>query len=202
MNVEIIKHLSTADPILADIIPRVELSKIAPSEGVYHDLVSCIIDQQVPSRSRGVYMKKLVGLLGGESPNTNNIYTIQEDDWSAAKMARPKYHTLFRLTDAWHEQKMDTWNWDGLSDKEVRTRLQAIKGIGPQTVDMILLYTLRRSDVFPLGDYHVKQIMETLYLEEGEKLKSTMLSAAAKWAPYRSYATRYLLAYKAAMKKR
>jgi DNA-3-methyladenine glycosylase II len=194
---EITAHLAQKDPVLSAIIPQLDLPEIAPSLGIYHDLVSCIVDQQIPQRTRGTYGKKLVALLGGVPPNDNNIYTIQEDDWAKAKMANPKYHTLFRFTDAWHEQKMATWKWDSLTDQEIRDGLQAIKGIGPQTVDMILLYTLGRPDVFPVGDYHLKQIMEQLYeTEEGEKLPKMMHRVAADWAPYRSYATRYLLAWK------
>lgn len=201
MNVAIISHLTTHDPVLADLIPRVTLPETEPSLGVYHDLVSCIVDQQIPARTRGTYMKKLVGLLGGKLPDGNNVYTLQEDAWASAKIANPKYHTLLRVTDWWHEKKVADWDWDTLTDEEIRGHLIAIKGIGPQTADLILLYTLGRPDVFPAGDYHVKQIMEALYLEDGKRLKPTMLAAAAKWAPYRSFGTRYLLAYKAAMKK-
>jgi len=196
MSSTTLKHLAK-DPILADIIPRIELPDLPESAGVYHDLVSCVVDQTVPSRSRGVYMRKLVGLLGGERPDPDNVYTIQEEDWAAAKMANPKYHTLLRLTDWWHENNAGSWEWADRTDEDIRNRLLAIKGIGPQTVDLILLFTLGRPDVFPVNDYHLKQIMEVLYLQDGEKLKPTMLAAAERWAPYRSLGTRVLLAYKA-----
>lgn len=61
----------------------------------------------------------------------------------------------------------------------------------------MLLYSLGRPDVLPVNDSQVKQVVESLYLEEGEKLKATMETLSAKWAPYRSLATRYLLAYRA-----
>lgn len=196
MDAKIIAHLKSADPVLAAIIPRVELPELALSCGVYHDLVSCILDQQIPARTRGTYMKKLVVLLGGELPDGNNIYTISEEDWGAAKISNAKYHTLFRVTDYWHEAGMINWDWATMSDNEIRQRLTSIKGIGPQTADLILLYTLGRADVFPVGDYHLKQVMESLYLAEGQKLTPAMLAAAEKWAPYRSAGTRYLLAWK------
>lgn len=201
MPSDIKRYLSERDPILANIISRIELPELDSGRGVYHDLVSCIVDQQIPTRTRGTYMKKLVVLLAGELPDGNNIYTIQPEDWSAAKMAINKYHTLFRMTDYWHKEKMESWKWDELPNEEIFQRLTSIKGIGPQTGHLILLYSLGRPDVFPVGDYHLKQIMETLYLEEGEKLKDVMLATAEKWAPYQSVGTRYLLAYKAQMKK-
>ena len=196
------QYLSKNDPVLKRIIGQVELPELPASRGVYHDLVSCIVDQTVPSRSRGVYLRKLIGLLGGEQPDTNNIYTIQEEDWAIAKMANPKYHTLLRVTDWWHEQKVDSWDWDDLFDQEVRDRLTSIKGIGPQTADLILIYSLGREDVFPANDYHLKQIMPVLYgFDPEEKQPKQMLSVAEKWSPYRSAGTRWVLAYKAAMKR-
>ncbi|MEM6770475.1 MAG: hypothetical protein AAF597_07840 [Bacteroidota bacterium] len=196
------EHLSKQDPVLGRIIGQVELPDLPSSRGVYHDLVSCIVDQTVPSRSRGVYMRKLVGLLGGDQPDPNNIYTIQEDDWAIAKMANPKYHTLFRVTDWWHETKVATWDWGSLSDQEVGDRLTAIKGIGPQTADLILLYSLGRADVLPVNDYHLKQIMPVLYdFDPEEKLPKQMLTVGEQWRPYRSVGTRYLLAYKSIMKR-
>ncbi len=196
------QYLRQRDPVLKDIIDQVALPDLPNSAGVFHDLVSCIVDQTVPSRSRGVYLRKLTGLLGGEPPDTNNIYTIQEEDWAIAKMANPKYHTLFRVTDWWHEQKVDSWDWTALPDQDIRERLTSIKGIGPQTADLILLYSLAREDVFLVNDYHVKQIMPILYdFSPEEKLPKQLLAVAEKWAPYRSLGTRYLLAYKAMMKR-
>jgi len=49
MQTDITHHLSDQDPILADIIARVEIPDLEPSKGVYHDLVSCIVDQQIPA---------------------------------------------------------------------------------------------------------------------------------------------------------
>lgn len=201
MPTDVKNYLSGRDPILADIIARIELPDLEPTRGVYHDLVSCIVDQQIPARTRGTYMKKLTVLLKGELPDGNNIYTIQPKEWSAAKMAINKYYTLFRMTDYWHEEKMESWDWDKLPDEEIFSRLTSVKGIGPQTGHLILLYSLGRADIFPVGDYHLKQIMEKLYLKENEKLKHLMLTVAEKWVPYRSVGTRYLLAYKAQMKK-
>lgn len=201
MNQQTLTYLAEADPVLARIIPQVSVPPLEPSGDVYHDLVSCVLDQQIPARTRGTYLKKVISLLGGERPDGNNIYTLKEEDWAVAKISNRKYHTLFALTDFWHEAKMATWNWAELEDEDIINRLTSIKGIGPQSANLILLYTLGRPDVFLAGDYHLKQVMEQLYLQEGEKLKDAMQAAALRWAPYRSAGTRLLLAWKEARKK-
>lgn len=62
---------------------------------------------------------------------------------------------------------------------------------------MILLYTLARPDIFPVGDYHLKKMMTQLYnLKEDATLKTSMLTVAEQWRPYRSQAVLKILAWK------
>ena len=195
-------HLSTTDPKMADIISYIERPTLPPSKGLYHDIVSCIVEHQIPARHQNTWLKKVVNLLDGEDPDDNNIYTIQEDDWRAAKLSVAKYHTLFRFTDAWHEQGMKTQDWAAMTDDEVRQQLTAIKGIGPATADLVLLYSLGRPNVLLANDSHVKQMVERLYLEPEEKLKPKMAELKEKWSPYCSLASLYLIAYRAELKRR
>ena len=62
---------------------------------------------------------------------------------------------------------------------------------------MILLYTLERTSVFPVDDFHLKEIMVSLYqLNPKSKLKSQMLDVAEPWGNHKSIAIKYLLAWK------
>ncbi|OAV45693.1 DNA-3-methyladenine glycosylase [Lewinella sp. 4G2] len=202
MNQQTTNHLSTNDPIIANIVNLITIPTIPPSKGIYHDMISCIVEHQIPSHHRNAWFKKVVNLLNGKDPNDNNIYTIQEDDWRAAKLAAAKYHTLFRFTDAWHKQRMETQNWTAMTDDEVRQQLTAIKGIGPATADLVLLYSLGRPDVLLANDSHVKQMVERLYLEPEEKLKPKIAELKKKWSPYCSLASLYLIAYRKELKRR
>jgi DNA-3-methyladenine glycosylase II len=84
-----------------------------------------------------------------------------------------------------------------LPDEEIRAQLSAIKGIGKWTMDMILLYTLERPNVFPYDDFHLKQIMVSLYgLDSKVKLKAQMIGVSEHWGHQKSLAVRYLLAWK------
>ncbi|MEL6867658.1 MAG: DNA-3-methyladenine glycosylase 2 family protein, partial [Bacteroidota bacterium] len=82
-------------------------------------------------------------------------------------------------------------------DLAVRKTLKQIKGIGPWTIDMILLYTLKRPDIFPAGDFHLKQVMSKCYeTTDSSSLGKQLKAIASQWIPYRSYAVRYLLDWK------
>ena len=83
-----------------------------------------------------------------------------------------------------------------MSDAEVREALGSINGIGPWTVDMILLYTLERPDVFPAQDYHLRLVMEQLYNIGPKRITAEMKKVAESWSPYRSFGVKYLLGWK------
>jgi DNA-3-methyladenine glycosylase II len=85
-------------------------------------------------------------------------------------------------------------DWDEMSDEEILTFLTQIKGVGRWTVEMILIFTLRRPDIFPLDDYGIQQAIKRAYNVDyqGKELKFFMQKTAENWKPYRSYATRYL----------
>ncbi|MEM9930972.1 MAG: hypothetical protein AAF840_14215 [Bacteroidota bacterium] len=91
---------------------------------------------------------------------------------------------------------MASWQWEQLTDEDIKQRLTSIKGIGSQTADLILLYSLGRPSIFLAGDYHLKQVIEQLYLEEGDTLKDMLQTLPQKWAPYQSTGSLLLLAWK------
>ncbi|MEO0333604.1 MAG: DNA-3-methyladenine glycosylase 2 family protein, partial [Bacteroidota bacterium] len=70
------------------------------------------------------------------------------------------------------------------------------------TVDMILLYTLERPNVFPAQDYHLRLVMEQLYNIGPKRITAEMKKVAKNWAPYQSFGVKYLLAWKEANKSR
>lgn len=203
MNEVIKQHLSKSDKQLAEIINFIELQPIQSSENVFGDLVSCIVEQQIPYRSRGVMMKKLMDLLDNAPLTPEFIQTLDEEAWAKKKLSNRKYHTLLAFANYWETHKMDKIPWKDLTDEEVTATLTDIKGIGKQTAQMILLYTLQRPNIFPVDDYHLKIIMAKVYsLNPKQNNKKAMLEIAKNWQPYQSYATRYLLAYKNFLKKR
>ncbi|RYY62481.1 MAG: DNA-3-methyladenine glycosylase 2 family protein, partial [Chitinophagaceae bacterium] len=86
-----------------------------------------------------------------------------------------------------------------MSDEEVIELLTQIKGVGRWTVEMLLMFTLGREDVFAVDDYGIQVAMKKLYkLDDSNKkeFKLKMQSIASKWAPYRTYACRHLWDWK------
>lgn len=86
-----------------------------------------------------------------------------------------------------------------MADEQVIDLLTQIKGVGRWTVEMILIFSLGREDVFPVDDLVVRNATIQLYnIKETDKkkLKQKLLKISKRWAPYRTYAARYLWMWK------
>ena len=131
---------------------------------------------------------------GIEHLTIDNFHLIEKHALSQIKLAAGKYETMIAFIEYWSNCKLD---FNKLSDEAVIKELSAIKGIGKWTIDMILLYTLDRPNIFPYDDFHLKQIMVTLYnLDPKVKLKAQMLEISENWGNQKSFAVLYLLEWK------
>jgi DNA-3-methyladenine glycosylase II len=188
------KFLADNDPILAKIIETVTLEPVVSTKDVFHDLMSCILEQQIHYRSTKRIFAKALERANITHLTLENFHLIEKHSLSQIKLAMGKYETMMSFIDYWSNNRLDFYT---LSDEEVSAELSSIKGIGKWTIDMILLYTLQRPNVFPYDDFHVKQIMIGVYgLDEKTKLKAQMLEVASHWGEHKSLAVSYLLEYK------
>jgi DNA-3-methyladenine glycosylase II len=188
--------ISFNDPILQKIIDIVDAPNIPSTKDVFHDVLSCIIEQQIHYRSTKKIFAKALERAGIDHVSLDNFHLIEKHSLPAIKLAMNKYESLMAFVDYWSNNTLD---FNTLSDAEVRAQLGTIKGIGKWTIDMILLYTLQRPNVFPYDDFHVKQIMVSLYnLNPNSKLKAQMLAIAEQWGTQQSAAVFYLLEAKKA----
>jgi DNA-3-methyladenine glycosylase II len=182
------------DQILEKIILQIPKPVIESTNDVFHDLMSCIIEQQIHYRSTKRIFAKALERASIDQLTIDNFNLLEKHSLSQIKLAMGKYETMLTFIEYWNENTKD---FNSLSDGEVISELSSIKGIGKWTIDMILLYTLNRPNIFPYDDFHLKQIMVSLYgLNEKVKLKAQMLAIAENWGDQKSLAVLYLLAYK------
>jgi DNA-3-methyladenine glycosylase II len=183
------------DAVLDKIILEIPKPEIISTQDVFHDLMSCVLEQQIHYRSTKKIFQKMMIAAGIERLTPANFQILEEKALKAdAKLSMGKYETLLGILDFWETHQGD---WFAMDDNEIRSQLAQIKGIGNWTVDMILLYTLQRPDVFPYDDFHLKQIMTSLYgLDPKVKLKANMIEISEKWGDQKSLAVLYLLDWK------
>jgi DNA-3-methyladenine glycosylase II len=181
--------LSSSDKVLEEIIHKIDEPKIDSSNNVFNDLLSCVIEQQIHYRSTKRVFQKMLTLSNLEQLTPLNFEQFEEKALGTIKLSMRKNETILRVCEFWSQNNIE---WHSLS---------SIKGIGKWTIDMILLYTLNRPNVFPYDDFHLKQIMVSLYkLDSKVKLKSQMIRVSENWGEQKSLAVKYLLAWKHSVK--
>jgi DNA-3-methyladenine glycosylase II len=189
--------LSQADTMLEKIIHSLPPPDTESTDDVFFDVMSCVIEQQIHYRSTKKIFQKMLEAAALETLTPQNFAQFEEKALSKAALAVAKYETAERVVEFWQQNTITTINWQQLADSDVREKLSSIKGLGTWTVDMILLYTLQRPNVFPADDFHLKQIMVSLYgLNPKSRLKAQMTEIANAWGDHKSLAVRYLLAWK------
>ncbi len=182
------------DPILKSIISQISLPEIPSTYDVFHDLMGCIIEQQIHYRSSKNIYTRALDKAGIKRLNLDNFPTFEKTSLSQLKISMNKVEAINAFIEYWSNNTLD---FTKLLDEEVIAELSSIKGIGKWTIDMILLYTLKRPNVFPYDDYRLKLAMTEIYkLDPNSKLKSQMLKIAEQWGNEKSKAVLYLLEFK------
>jgi DNA-3-methyladenine glycosylase II len=186
-------YLKTADPTLGKIMTAIPPLNIISTNSVFHDLMSCILEQQIHYRSTKNVFQKMLDKANIKLLTPDNFAKFEKKGLEGTRLSMQKYETVSRIIQHWDKSVV----WADLSDDEIRNRLSHEKGIGNWTIDMILIFTLGRPNVFSYDDYHIKQIMTSLYkLNPKSKLKAQMIEVSEAWAPHKSTAFKYLLSWK------
>lgn len=162
-------------------------------------LMASIMGQQLSTRVAKVIFKRFLELYGGEEPAADDVLNTESEvlrgiGLSNAKVNYVKNVALFCKENHITDQKLAL-----MTDREVVTTLTAIKGVGTWTVEMLLMFSLGREDVFSPGDLGIQQAMISLYGLQHENRKTLwekMEKIAENWKPYRSFACMHLWKWK------
>ena len=186
MKQEVRRHFKKVDPILFRAIEQVgELEDIAPqkSSEYFNSLCREIVAQQLGSGAVHAIVGRFNNLFPQKKPKPSYIVAIQEEELRKCGMSWAKARYIKDLAQKVITREVVLSKLSSLSDEEVIIELTKIKGIGPWTAEMFLMFSLGREDVFSFGDLGLKNAMEKLY---GKKKPEPIV---ARWSPYRSFAS-------------
>ena len=167
------------------------LIKLPPPVGNFETLASSIVSQQLSTKSAAAIWHRLVGLLDRDIL-PGNILAQSTEDMRSIGLSRPKIEYMRALSQAFVDAPDEYENLSEMSDEEVIAHLTRIKGIGVWTVQMFLIFTLLREDIFPVGDLGIRRAVERLYFDTESRPPSELIKLAEQWRPYRSVASLYL----------
>ncbi len=189
-------HLRAADGALAGVIERVGpfALEMQPATNLFEALLRSIVYQQLHGRAAAtIHARVLAALARQGGPKTEALTRLSDEELRAAGLSRAKLAAIRDLADKCDAGVVPTLRAaHGLPDGELVQRLTAVRGIGPWTVHMLLIFTLGRPDVMPTGDFAIRLAFQRLYRKRKEPTPETILKHARRWAPYRSVASWYL----------
>jgi DNA-3-methyladenine glycosylase II len=138
-------------------------------------------------------------LYKNKKPTPQHIINTPIETLRSIGLSYAKANYIQNVCRFFIDEKITDAKLNKLSNEELIKYLSQIKGVGQWTVEMILMFTLGREDVFALDDLGIQQAIQKLYQLDGldkKALKEKMLQVSEKWKPYRTYACRYLWGWK------
>ena len=183
------KELKKIDINIKKIIELYEFPSLTTKENMFFTLIRSIVGQQISVRAADTVWDKIVNEAKEIRPEI--IYSMDENTMRNCGLSKRKVEYMKAVSEKWLNG-YDKINWHELSDEAVTEKLVEIRGIGKWTAEMILIFTLMRPDIFPMGDIGAIRALEKIY-NKGQKMnKEQIEEIVKKWKPWRTIATWYL----------
>ncbi len=184
-----IKHLSK-DKKLNSLINEFEKPVFYKSTNYYDDLCKSIIYQQLSGKVAKIIYHRFLNLFPNKVPNFKKTLDLKFEELKKIGLSKQKITYIDNLAKYFYNKK--NTNFVKYSDESLRKELIKIKGIGPWTIDMFLMFTMHRTDILPVGDLGIKKAFQILYKLKELPSNELMIEISAKWKPYRTIACCYL----------
>jgi DNA-3-methyladenine glycosylase II len=191
-------YLRNADPVLARLIddrpdfdPQAWLAQLPPMD-LFGALLFQVTGQQLSVAATRRTMARIQALFGGHLPSPAELLEVDPGQLREAGLSWRKISTLRDLAGRLSDGRLNQDVLSTLPDDELMAELTAVPGIGPWTVQGVLIIALGREDVVLPGDLALRKAVQATYRLDHLPAQEEVVAIAEKWRPYRSLATSYL----------
>jgi DNA-3-methyladenine glycosylase II len=186
------RSLRRRDPVLGAVIRRVGACGLARRGDPYRYLVRSVLYQQITGHAARAIEGRLKASFGGRIPAPGRLREAETDALRAVGLSRQKIESLRSIATAFDDRVLDNRRLARASDDEVVAAVTQVRGVGEWTAHMLLMFSLGRPDVLPVGDYGVRKAARELYRLADLPKRAELEAIGAAWRPYRSIASWYL----------
>jgi len=185
-------HLADVDPVMRGLIRRVGPYRIQYSPPSYQTMVKAIILQQLSGKVAARMFARLLEAAGDGDLTPQRVLSLTPVRLRELGLSRQKIAYIRELAERTIAGEVNFESLKELPDEEVVRRLTALKGIGIWTVQMFLIFALRRPDVMPSADLGIRAAVRKAYGYRELPAPAEVERLAEPWRPYRTVASWYL----------
>lgn len=185
------------DEVIKKISRSVVLKLPEKSKDLYFDLIESIISQQLSGRVAKTIFNRFLQLFNDQYPEPQRLIEMEDLKIRSAGLSNAKTKYVKALAEFALQNDLSIKYIDKMSDEEIISYLTRVKGIGKWTVEMVLIFSLHRPDIFPYDDLAIKKGMMELYKIDatGKELIARMNQIGERWRPNRTLSTLLIWKY-------
>ena len=188
-----ISLLSLNNPNLKRLFNIFDVPELDIEKNYFWSLCRSIIYQQISGKAAKTISDRFIALFPSEKNyKPKEVLDINVDNLYGVGLSKQKASYIKNIAEAYNVNFIINNNFSIMTDAEIIKQLTNIKGIGRWTAEMFLIFTLRRSDVFPVTDLGVQKGFQVFYSLDELPSIDFMNERAEKWRPYRTIVTLYL----------
>src|SRR2546422_4247226 len=196
MHEAAIDHLSQSDKVLARLIRRVGPCRLEArrSASPFQTLVQSVAHQQLNGTAAKTILKRVIAIYPGRKfPAPEDLLATPDEKLRGAGLSRAKVASIKDIAAKTLEGVVPPARTIAkMPDSEILERLTTIRGVGPWTVEMLLIFKLGRLDVLPATDFGVRKGFALIFMRDDLPKPAELLEHGERWRPYRSIASWYL----------
>lgn len=187
-----VAHLRQADPRWLPLIDRIGPCRLRPQADRFGILVRAIVGQQISAKAATSINRRLLDLQGSARHRAETLRELGVDGIRKAGLSGVKAGYVLHLSEAVGAGRLPLSRIGRLTDQEILTKLTEIRGVGPWTAEMFLIFALNRPDVLSVGDLGVRVGIRDHYGLAEMPSPRQCVELAEPWRPFRSVAMWYL----------
>jgi DNA-3-methyladenine glycosylase II len=186
-----VNHLKKSDPVLRAIIERVGPCRMEFGVPEFCSVAEAIVYQQLNGKAAVTIFNRFAA-LAGDPLTPEGILKLSDEQLRSVGLSKQKSAYLKDLAKKTADGLLYFTRLPDMTDDEVIEHLTQVKGVGVWTAHMFLMFSLRRPNVLPTGDYGVQVAIKKHYKKRKLPKPKDMEKIAKAWEPYRSVACWYM----------
>jgi DNA-3-methyladenine glycosylase II len=182
------------DPVIHKLAQVLPVPEPYPFADTYLFLIDSVISQQLSTKVAAVIYERFLQLFPGAYPLPELLIEMPVEPLRKVGLSVAKANYIKNIARFYLEHSLNADSLQHMPDEDILALLTQIKGVGPWTVQMVLMFPLNRQDVFPIDDLAIRQQIVRWYklIDTGKALRLQMTTIAENWRPHRTLACKYL----------